>query len=95
LILGLATAGHQGFSSNLYTLVSDMFPRRAVASIAGMGGMWGYGGASVFQIIVGRLVEKHQNYTVPFVCAGLAYLAALAAIHILSPRLAPAVVDEA
>jgi ACS family hexuronate transporter-like MFS transporter len=94
LILGLATAAHQGFSSNLYTLVSDMFPRRAVGSIAGMGGMWGYGGASVFQIVVGTLVEKHQNYTIPFICAALAYLLALAAIHVLAPRLEPVVADK-
>jgi ACS family hexuronate transporter-like MFS transporter len=87
LLLGLVTAAHQGFSSNLYTLVSDMFPRHAVASVAGLGGMCGYGGASLFQIVVGYSVEKQQNYTVPFVCAGSAYLIALAAIHLLAPRL--------
>jgi ACS family hexuronate transporter-like MFS transporter len=55
-ILGLATAAHQGFSTNLYTLVSDMFPKRAVASVAGFGGMCGYFGASIFQIFVGYMV---------------------------------------
>jgi ACS family hexuronate transporter-like MFS transporter len=94
LILGLATASHQGFSTNLYTLVSDMFPKRAVASVAGMGGTCGYAGASLFQIVVGHLVVgSHPNYLVPFICASLAYLIALGAIHLLAPRLAPAIVD--
>jgi ACS family hexuronate transporter-like MFS transporter len=96
LILGLATASHQGFSTNLYTLVSDMFPRRAVASVAGMGGTCGYFGASLFQIAVGYLVVgAHPNYVVPFICASLAYLMALSGIHLLAPRLAPAIVDVA
>jgi len=87
LLLGLVTASHQGFSSNLFTIVSDMFPRQAVASVAGFGGTWGYFGASMFQVMVGYVVEKQQNYTVPFVCAGLAYLVAFGVIHALAPRL--------
>ena len=91
LILGLATASHQGFSSNLYTLVSDMFPRSAVGSVAGMGGTCGYIGASIFQIFVGYLVVgANPNYLVPFLCASLAYLIALAVIQMLAPRLEPA-----
>ena len=94
-ILGLATASHQGFSSNLYTLVSDMFPKRAVASVAGLGGTCGYIGASLFQILVGYLVVgTNPNYVVPFACASLAYLIALGAIQLLAPKLAPAIVDK-
>lgn len=93
-ILGLATAGHQGFSSNLYTLVSDMFPKRAVASVAGFGGCCGYGGASLFQVIVGWVVSsQNPNYIVPLICAGSAYLVAFGIIHLLAPRLEPAIVD--
>ena len=90
LLLGLVTAAHQGFNSNLYTLVSDMFPRQAVASVAGFGGMWGFFGASLFQIVVGYSVEKNQNYLVPFVCAGVVYLIAVGLIHLMVPRLEPA-----
>lgn len=90
LILGLATASHQGFSSNLYTLVSDMFPKRAVASVAGLGGTCGYFGASMFQVFVGHMVETQKNYFVPMLCAGLAYLIAFFIIHAMAPRLAPA-----
>lgn len=94
LLMGLATASHQAFSSNLYTLVSDTFPKRAVASIAGFGGMFGYFGAAIFQPIVGHLVEEKNNYIIPFVCAGSAYLLALGVIHLLAPRLRPADIDE-
>jgi ACS family hexuronate transporter-like MFS transporter len=94
MILGLATASHQGFSSNLYTLVSDMFPKRAVGSVAGLGGTCGYFGASIFQIIVGYLVGTRQNYLVPFICAGSAYIVAFGAIHLLAPRLQPAIVED-
>jgi len=89
-IMGLATASHQAFSSNLYTLVSDMFPKRSVASVAGFGGTCGYFGAALFQPFVGHMVQEKQNYTVPFLCAGLAYIAAFAVIHWLAPRLKPA-----
>jgi len=89
LILGLATASHQGFSSNLYTLVSDMFPKNCVASVAGLGGTWGYVGASLFQVFVGYMVQDKGNYTVPFLCAGVAYLVAFGVIHALAPVIAP------
>ena len=90
VVLGLATASHQGFSTNLFTLVSDMFPRQAVASVAGFGGTWGYFGASLFQIVVGYIVGTRHNYTVPFICAGVAYIIAFGVIHALAPRLEPA-----
>jgi ACS family hexuronate transporter-like MFS transporter len=92
LILGLATASHQGFSSNLYTLVSDMFPKNCVASVAGFGGTWGYVGASLFQVFVGYMVNDklgRGNYTVPFFCASIAYLVAFGVIHLLAPRIRP------
>ncbi len=94
LIMGLATAAHQGFSSNIYTTVSDMFPKRAVASVAGLGGTCGYIGASLFQWLVGYSVEKRQSYLVPFICAGSAYLVAFLVIQFLAPRLEPAIVEE-
>ena len=94
LILGLATAAHQGFSSNLYTLVSDMFPKRSVASVAGFGGTAGYIGASIFQVFVGYMVQKAGNYTAPFIVAGCAYLVAFAVIQMLVPTIKPAMVKS-
>lgn len=86
LVLGLATASHQGFSSNLYTLVSDLFPRQTVASVAGFGGAFGYIGSALFQEYVGHAVTG-KNYAGPFFCAGIAYLIAFVIIHLLVPRI--------
>jgi MFS transporter, ACS family, hexuronate transporter len=90
LLVGMATAAHQGFSSNLFTLVSDMFPRRVVGSVAGFGGMFGYFGSSIFSVFVGYMVQYSHSYFGPFFCAALAYLTAFAVIHLLAPRLSPA-----
>lgn len=88
-VMGIATAAHQGFSSNLYTLVSDMFPRQSVASVAGFGGTCGYLGAALFQFAVGRMVESTGKYYLPFICAASAYLIALGIIHLLVPVIRP------
>jgi ACS family hexuronate transporter-like MFS transporter len=90
-LMGLCTAAHQGFSSNLYTLVSDMFPKQATASVAGLGGTFGYVGASLFSALTGLIVGRwtHQNYGVVFLVAGLGYLVAFAIIQILAPKLEP------
>jgi len=93
-LLGLATAGHQGFSSNLYTLVSDTFPRRAVAGVAGLGGFFGYVGAALWSTATGYIVEAtHEKYLIVFIVAGSAYLVAFAVIHLLMPRLEPALIE--
>ena len=64
-------------------------PKNSVASVAGFGGTWGYIGASLFQVFVGYMVKDKGNYTVPFLCAGLAYLIAFGVIHAFAPRIAP------
>jgi len=93
-LLGLATAAHQGFSSNLYTLVSDMFPRRAVGSVAGLGGTFGYLGATLFSSLTGNiLLWTGQRYVVLFIIAGSAYLIAFTVIHTLAPGLKPAIIE--
>jgi ACS family hexuronate transporter-like MFS transporter len=91
LIVGVAVAGHQGYSSNLYTVVSDLFPKRVVASVAGLGGFCGYVGASIFQVFTGMWVQYTHNYYGPFFCAGIAYVVSVAIMHALSPDLRPAV----
>ncbi len=91
-ILGLATAAHQAFSCNLYTLPSDVFPRRAVASVIGIGGTAGAIGGMLMAQSVGWVLERLHSYTPIFVAAGLIYFMALAAVHLLCPRYAPAAV---
>ncbi|MCR5880927.1 MFS transporter [Phenylobacterium sp. J367] len=92
-IIGLATAAHQGFSANLYTLPSDVFPRAAVGSVIGIGGMVGGIGGMAMSKYAGWVLEKIGSYTPIFVVAASAYLLALAVVHILSPKMAPAKVD--
>ena len=90
LLIGLAAAGHQGFSANLYTLTSDLFPKRAVASVVGIGGMAGAVGGMLIAEIVGYVLQWTGSYMIPFLIAGSAYLVALTVIHILIPRMEPA-----
>lgn len=93
LIIGIATAAHQGFSANLYTLPSDVFPRAAVGSVVGIGGMLGGIGGMIFAKYTGEVLERIGSYTPIFVVAASAYLLALLVVHLLSPRYAPAHLD--
>jgi len=93
LLIGLAAAGHQGFSANLYTLTSDLFPTRVVASVVGIGGMAGAVGGMLIAKLVGYVLQWTGSYMVPFLIAGSVYLVALAAIHLLAPRMEPARID--
>lgn len=94
LLIGLATAAHQGFSCNLFTLSSDMFPRRAVGSVVGIGGFAGAIGGFFLQLASGKLKHWSGNYLPLFIIAASAYLTALLVIHLLAPRLEPADVEE-
>ncbi|HMI54257.1 MAG TPA: MFS transporter, partial [Candidatus Saccharimonadales bacterium] len=90
LLIGLAAAAHQGFSANLFTLTSDLFPSRAVGSVVGIGGMAGAIGGMLIAQIVGHVLQWTGSYMIPFYIAASAYLIALVLIHSLSPRLEPA-----
>lgn len=94
VLIGLAAAGHQGFSANLFTLTSDLFPSRAVASVVGIGGMAGAVGGMLIAQIVGHVLEWTGSYMIPFFIAASAYLVALLLIHTLSPRLVPAPIGQ-
>jgi ACS family hexuronate transporter-like MFS transporter len=90
LLIGLAAAAHQGFSANIFTLASDIFPAQAVASVVGIGGMAGAIGGMLMAKIVGYVLQWTGSYMIPFFIAGSAYLLSLAIIHALAPRLEPA-----
>ena len=86
-LVGLAAAAHQGWSANIFTLASDMFPRRAVGSVVGIGGMAGAFSGATMAVIVGYILQvTGGNYRIPFFMAGGAYLIALLIIHLLVPR---------
>ena len=93
LIIGLAGAAHQAWSANLFTTVSDMFPKRAVASITGLGGMAGSLGGIIFPILTGKMLDHYKlagnetaGYAILFGICAFAYLVAFALHHLLAPR---------
>jgi ACS family hexuronate transporter-like MFS transporter len=90
LLIGFAAACHQGFSANLFTLPSDMFPGTAVGTVVGIGGAAGALAGMYNASVVGHVLQWTGSYMVPFAMASSSYLVALALIHILAPRLAPA-----
>jgi ACS family hexuronate transporter-like MFS transporter len=93
-IVSVAASAHQGWSANLFTTVSDTFPRHAVASVTGIGGFAGMFGAFMFQRFTGDLLEATGgNYSPIFMVLGLMYVTALLAIHLLVPRMEPVVLD--
>lgn len=92
-IIGIAAAAHQGFSANIFTTVSDMFPRKAVASVVGIGGFAGAMGGFIMNLGAGWLRENTGSYEIMFAIAGFIYLLALLIIHILVPKLEPAKLD--
>jgi ACS family hexuronate transporter-like MFS transporter len=92
-IIGLAAAAHQGWSANLFTLTSDMFPRQAVGSVVGFGGMFGAIGGMSIAKITGYILQATGSYLAVFVISGCAYLVALGILHLLAPTLAPATLD--
>ena len=94
-IISLATAAHQAWSANLYTLPSDMFPRKAVGSVIGIGGTAGALGGMFFSLYIGQVLERLGTYAPIFIVAGSVYLVALLIIHWLSPRLDEAKVVDA
>jgi ACS family hexuronate transporter-like MFS transporter len=90
LIVGVAAAAHQGWSANVYTLASDMFPKAAVGTAIGIGAFGGAMGGVLFQRLTGRILQANGNdYTPIFVVCGLAYVTAWVLIHLLAPRLEP------
>ena len=93
-LISLAAAAHQGWSANLFTLTSDMFPRKAVGSVVGIGGTAGAVGGMFIAMLVGAILEARRSYMSIFIMAGTMYLVALLVIHLLVPRLEPAQLRE-
>ena len=101
IIIGIAAAAHQGWSANIFTTASDMFPKQAVGSVVGIGGMAGSIGGMIIASAVGLILENTKsaqfpngNYFIIFLIAGAAYLLALGFIHLLAPRLEPARIEN-
>ena len=80
LLVGLAAAAHQGWSANLFTLTSDMFPRFAIGSVVGFGGMMGAVGGMLIAKVTASILQATGSYVAVFIVAGSAYLIALLVI---------------
>jgi ACS family hexuronate transporter-like MFS transporter len=96
LLIGIAGAAHQAWMANLFTTVSDMFPKSAVAGVVGIGGMAGSVGGIIFPIFAGWLLDRSKasgnitaGYAILFTICGSAYLIAFAANHLLAPKFEP------
>ena len=93
ILIGIAAAAHQGFSANIFTITSDMFPRKAVASVVGIGGFAGAMGGFFMNLGAGWLKQNTGSYEIMFAIAAVVYLIALLIMHLLVPKLEPAVLD--
>ena len=101
LLIGLAGSAHQAWSANLYTTVSDMFPKNAIASVIGIGGMAGSVGGILFPIYSGKLLDRFTaagdvtgGYAVLFGICACAYLVTFVLHHLLAPRFEPMKLKE-
>jgi ACS family hexuronate transporter-like MFS transporter len=93
LLIGLAGAAHQAWSANLFTTVSDMFPKRVVASVTGIGGLAGATAGMAFPILTGGLLDAFKadgnvtaGYALLFAVCSCVYLVAFAVHHVCAPR---------
>ena len=96
LIIGLAGSAHQAWSANLFTTVSDMFAKKDVGTIVGLGGMAGSIGGIIFPWFCGRVLDRYHTlgnvtagYTILFAICAFAYLIAFAIHHMLAPKFEP------
>lgn len=91
LLISVAAGGHCGWSANIFSLVSDIFPAKATASVTGIGGFAGAAGGALIAQLVGRLLQNMgtEGYSIPFLIASLGYLTALIIIQLLVPKIKP------
>jgi ACS family hexuronate transporter-like MFS transporter len=93
-LIGLTLAGMQGWASNAYTIVSDLFPKRTVASVVGLGSACGSAAAMLMAMVVGEVLQRTGSYQIPFLIAGLSLPLAVTLLHVLVPRWDPIVLEE-
>ncbi|MGD0743521.1 MAG: MFS transporter [Verrucomicrobiota bacterium] len=94
VLITIAASAHQGWSANAFSLAGDMFPKRVVGSVTGLGGMMGAAGGIILFFVTGKVLKVTGNYLPVFIMASLAYATALLIVHLLAPKLEPAGIDE-
>lgn len=90
-LIALGAAGHQAWSANIFTLASDVFPRKAVASVVGIGGMVGAVAGIISNVILGAVLDGADNtgFFWAFLVAGSCYIIVLGLVHIIMPKMTP------
>lgn len=95
-LISLAAAAHQAWSANIFTVASDMFPKKAISSVVGIGGMAGSVGGVLFPLFVGYILDVYKNlgnstagYNIIFFVCGLMYMLAWVIMHLISPKMTP------
>jgi ACS family hexuronate transporter-like MFS transporter len=97
IVIGIAASAHQAWSANIFTTVSDMFPKNAVGSVVGIGGMAGAVGGLLISWFTGIILDHFKvlghiqtGYYILFIIAGSAYVMAWTIMHLLTPKMEPA-----
>jgi len=90
-LIGLGAAGHQAWSCNIFTLASDVFPKKAVASVTGIGGMSGAVAGIITSFLLGKALDSagKDGFFWAFLIAGSCYLIILGLVHLLMPKMTP------
>ena len=94
IVICIAAAAHQAWSANIFTTVSDLFPKKAVGSVTGIGGLAGGVGGVMVQLLAGRLTDHFNDhpqtaYLIMFVICAMAYILAWTCMKILVPKFKP------
>jgi ACS family hexuronate transporter-like MFS transporter len=91
LLIGLAAGGHQAWSANIFTLVSDVFPKKATASVVGIGGMIGAAASIIAFFVLGHILDNSTKtgFFFAFLIAGSMYLICLLIVHLIMPKMTP------
>jgi ACS family hexuronate transporter-like MFS transporter len=95
-LISIAAAAHQAWSANIFTVASDMFPKKAISSVVGIGGMAGSFGGVLFPLFVGYILDAYKlagnltgGYNIIFFVCGLMYMLAWVIMHLISPKMTP------
>ena len=90
-LIGLGAAGHQAWSANIFTLVSDVFPKKATASVVGIGGMVGAVAGIISNVLLGLVLDDANNtgFFWAFMAAGSLYIIILGLVHLIMPKMIP------
>jgi ACS family hexuronate transporter-like MFS transporter len=88
-LISLSLAAHQGWSANIFTLASDMFPKRDVGSVTGLSGTGGAAGGMILALVAGYVLQWFHTYVPLFIIAGIMHPLAIGLLHLMIPRVEP------